>query len=232
MNDPAEYDDEELSLFLKGLRRYITARALLIYIFIGGATVAFGLIYYYSLYLLLPSIHRDYFFILIMIGFIVGLNVVFQRSLFIHHLPPYTLDIIKKAGFKIHPFKHLLFFNRAKVYPTRNTYIRIGLIVGYLPFFELRFKSYKISLQSGKLAEKSDLLGTHIVRKIAEKNLIGWDEKSDSKRVGLTRKKMGGLRFKTICLPEEMTGRLLQMGKAIREWEKSLEKIAEYAVSN
>jgi hypothetical protein len=42
---------------------------------------------------------------------------------------------------------------------------------------------------------------------------------------------MGGLRFKTICLPEEVTSRLFQMGKAIKEWEKALEKIAQFALA-
>lgn len=230
MNSSSEYeDDEEVLNFLKGLRRYITARALAIYIIIVGATVAFGFVFYYLLYEFLPPTLETLIFILVMIGFVVGLNVILQRSLLIHHLPPYTLDIVKKAGFKISEVRHII-FKRANVYPTARTFIRIGLIVGYLPFFELRFKSYKVSLTSSKLSDKDDLLGSLIVRRIAEKNLVAWDEKSDSKRTGFTRKKIGGLRFKTICVPEEVTGRLLQMGKAIREWEKAIEKIAEFAI--
>lgn len=231
MNNSNGYEeDDEVQNFLKGLRRYITLRAIVIYIIVGGATVGFGFIFYYLLGLL-PQPFNILLYILVMIGFVVGLNVLLQRSLLIHHLPPYTLDIVRKARFKISEVKYLI-FRRAIVYPTPNTYIRIGLIVGYLPFFELRFRSYKISLTSAKLSDKDDLLGSLIVRRIAEKNLVAWDQKSDSKRKGFTRKKIGGLRFKTICLPEEVTGRLLQMGKAIREWEKAIEKIAEIALSD
>ncbi len=222
--------DEEVLKFLKGLRRYITLRAIAIYIIVGGATVAFGFIFYYLAYSFLP-LYADLTFILIMIGFVVGLNVILQRSLLIHHLPPYTLEIVKKARFKIREVRQFI-FKRANVYPTSTIFIRIGLIVGYLPFFELRFRSYKMSLTSAKLSDKDDLLGSLIVRRIAEKNLLAWDQESESKRKGFTRKKIGGLRFKTICLPEEMTGRLLQMGKAIREWEKAIEKIANIALSD
>ena len=225
------YEDEEVQNFLKGLRRYITLRAIAIYIIVGGATVAFGFVFYHLIYALLPPTYGAMTFILVMIGFVVGLNVLLQRSLLIHHLPPYTLDIVKKAGIKIKEVRHLI-FKRANVYPAPNMYIRIGLVVGYLPFFELRFKSYKMSLTSAKLSDKEDLLGSLIVRRIAEKNLVAWDQNSDSKRRGFSRKKIGGLRFKTICLPEEMTGRLLQMGKAIREWEKAIEKIADIALSD
>jgi hypothetical protein len=231
MNKSIDYEDEEIGNFLKGLRRYITARAIAIYIIVGGATVAFGFIFYYFFNTLIP-VYGVWLFILIMIGFIVGLNVLLQRSLLIYHLPPYTLDIVKKAGFKIREFKIYFIFNRANVYPTPNIYIRIGLLVGYLPFTELRFKTYKISLTSAKLCDKDDLIGSLIVRKIAERNLLAWDMKSDSKRVGVTRKQIGGLRFKTICLPEEVTGRLLQMGKAIREWERAIEKLSQLALSD
>jgi hypothetical protein len=231
MNKSIDYEDEEIGNFLKGLRRYITARAIAIYIIVGGATVAFGFIFYYFFNALIP-VYGVWLFILIMIGFIVGLNVLLQRSLLIYHLPPYTLDIVKKAGFKIREFKIHFIFNRANVYPTPNIYIRIGLLVGYLPFTELRFKTYKISLTSAKLCDKDDLIGSLIVRKIAERNLLAWDMKSDSKRVGVTRKQIGGLRFKTICLPEEVTGRLLQMGKAIREWERAIEKLSQLALSD
>jgi len=232
MSDLYTADDEELSNFLKGLRRYITARAVAIYIIVAIATVAFAFAFYYLFFFLLPPPYELLSFILLMIAFVVGLNVLLQRSLLIHHLPPYTLDIVKKAGFKIQTFKIYFIFNRARVYPTPNTYIRIGLLVGYVPFTEVRFRSYKISLTSGKLCEKDDLLGSLIVQKIAERNLLGWDLKGDSKRVGVTRKSLGGLRFKTICLPEEVTGRLLQMGKAIREWERALDKIAQFALSS
>ncbi len=231
MTSKIEYDEEVLH-FLNGLRRYITARALAIYIIVGGATVAFGFIFYYFLYWILPPIYSLLFFILIMIGFTVGLNVLLQRSLLIYHLPPYTLDIAKKAGFKIDEFKIHFIFKRANIYPTSNIFIRIGLLVGYIPFTELRFKSYKMSLTSEKLCEKTDLLGSLIVKEIAERNLLAWDMESDSKRVGVTRKKIGGLRLKTICLPEEVTGRLMQMGKAIREWQKALEKVAHFALSS
>jgi hypothetical protein len=232
MSDLYAYDDEELNNFLKGLRRYITARAIAIYIIVGIATVAFAFAFYYLFFFILPPPYELLMFILLMVAFVVGLNVLLQRSLLIHHLPPYTLDIVKKAGFKIEAFKIYFIFNRAKVYPTPNTYIKIGLLVGYVPFTEVRFRSYKISLTSGKLCEKDDLLGSLIVQKIAERNLLSWDLKSDSKRVGVTRKKMGGLRFKTICLPEEVTGRLLQMGKAIREWERALDKVAQFALTS
>ncbi|TFG05890.1 MAG: hypothetical protein EU536_00670 [Promethearchaeota archaeon] len=225
-----EEEDEEIRKFVRGLRRYITLRAVLIYIIVGIATVGFGFTFYYLLYALLPPSYEDLIFALLMVAFVVGLNLVLQRSLLIHHLPPYTLDIVKKAGFRVREFRHLV-FKRAVVYPTPNIYIRIGLIVGYLPFSELRFRSYTVSLTSGKLSDKDDLLGSLIVQKIAEKNLVAWDKESESKRTGFTRKKIGGLRFKTICLPEEVTGRLLQMGKAIREWERSIEKIANIALS-
>ncbi|NVM54914.1 MAG: hypothetical protein HWN66_14515 [Candidatus Helarchaeota archaeon] len=235
MNNSDAYEDEEVRNFLKGLRRYITSRAIVIYIIVAGATVAFGFIFYYLVYYLFAALpHQilsDLIFILIIVGFVIGLNLLLQRSLLIHHLPPYTLDIVKKAGFKIKEFKQYFIFKRANVYPTPNTFIRIGLIVGYVPFLELRFKSYKISLRSSKLSDKDDLLGSIIVKRIAEKNLVAWDQNSDSKRTGFTRKKIGGLRFKTICLPEEVTGRLLQMGKAIREWEKSIQKIANVALA-
>lgn len=232
MSDLYISDDEEINNFLKGLRRYITARAMVIYIIVSIATVTFGFAFYYLFFYILPPPYEILMFILLTIAFVVGLNVLLQRSLLIHHLPPYTLDIVKKAGFKIETFKIYFIFNRAKVYPTSNTYIKIGLLVGYIPFTEVRFRSYKISLTSGKLCEKDDLLGSLIVQKIAERNLLAWDLNGDSKRVGVTRKKMGGLRFKTICLPEEVTSRLLQMGKAIREWERALEKIAQLALSS
>ncbi|MFX1294427.1 MAG: hypothetical protein ACFFD2_06180 [Promethearchaeota archaeon] len=232
MNSSEDYDDEELRNFLKGLRRYITARALAIYIIVIGATIAFEFIFYFAFYSILPSSYKVIILIVVMICFFIGLNILLQRSLLIHHLPPYTLDIVKKAGFKIKESKVRFIFRRANVYPTPNTYIRIGLLVGYVPFMEWRFGSYKISLTSRKLCDKNDLLGALIVKEIAEKNLLAWDMKSDSKRVGVTRKKIGGLRFKTICLPEEVTSRLMQMGKAIREWEKALEKIAQFALSN
>ena len=231
MSNARDYDDEEVQKFLKGLRRYITARAIAIYIIVGAATVAFGFAFYYFLFAILPPTYDILIFCLLMVAFVVGLNILLQRSLLIHHLPPYTLDIVKKAGFKISAFKIYFIFNRARVYPTPNTYIRIGLLVGYVPFTEVRFRSYKISLTSGKLCEKDDLLGSLIVQKIAERNLLSWDLKGDSKRVGVTRKNLGGLRFKTICLPEEVTSRLFQMGKAIKEWEKALEKIAQFALA-
>ncbi len=231
MNESADYDDEVLN-FLKGLRRYIAARSLAIYIIVAIATVAFGIIFYYFMYWILPPPYALIMFILILIGFIVGLNVLLQRSLLIHHLPPYTLEIAKKAGFKIVEFKINFIFKRANVYPTPNTFIRIGLLVGYIPFMEWRFKSYKISLTSKKLCEKEDLMGALIVQEIAERNLLAWDSKGDGKRVGVTRKKISGLRFKSICLPEEVTGRLMQMGKAIRQWERALGKIAKFALSN
>ncbi len=232
MNSPVDDADEEVKKFLKGLRRYITLRALAIYIIVATATVAFGFMFYYLFYIFLPPTYDLVIFILVLIGFIVGLNVLLQRSLLISHLPPYTLDIAKKAGFKIKEFKIKFIFRRANVYPTPNTYIRIGLIVGYLPFTELRFRSYRVSLTSGKLCDKHDLLGSLIVKEIAEKNLLAWDKEGGSERVGVTRKKLGGLRFKTICLPEEVTGRLMQMGKAIREWEKALGKVAKFALSS
>ncbi|MHA1264187.1 MAG: hypothetical protein ACTSRS_03040 [Candidatus Helarchaeota archaeon] len=223
--------DEDVQKFLNGLRKYITLRAVAIYIIVAIATVGFGISFYYLIYALLPPPYEDIIFTIVLITFIVGLNVILQRSLLIHHLPPYTLDIVKKAGFKIKEFRPFI-FKRANVYPTPSTYIRIGLIVGYLPFTELRFRSYTISLTSGKLSDKDDLLGSLIVKKIAEKNLVAWDRKSESKRTGFTRKKIGGLRFKTVCLPEEVTSRLLQMGKAIREWEKAIQKVADFALSN
>jgi hypothetical protein len=232
MSDPEAYEDEEVKNFLKGLRRYITARALAIYIIVGGATVAFGFMFYYLFYGFLPLTYALIIFILVLIGFIVGLNLLLQRSLLIHHLPPYTLDIAKKAGFKIREFKIYFIFRRANVYPTPNTYIRIGLLVGYVPFMEWRFKSYKISLTSRKLCDKYDLMGSLVVKEIAERNLIAWDKEGGGERVGVTRKKIGGLRFKTVCLPEEVTGRLMQMGKAIKQWEKALEKIAQFALTN
>jgi hypothetical protein len=223
-------DDEDIRNFVQGLRRYITLRAVAIYIIVGAATLSFGIAFYYLLYSLLPPNYEDVIFMGVMIIFVVGLNIILQRSLLIRHLPPYTLDIVKKAGFKIKEFRRFI-FKRANVYPVPQIYIRIGLIVGYLPFTELRFRSYKISLTSGKLSDKDDLLGSLIVQRIAEKNLIAWDADSDSKRVGVTRKKIGGLRFKTICVPEEVTGRLLQMGKAIREWERAIQRVANFALS-
>ena len=226
-----EYDDEERN-FMKGLRRYITLRAIAIYIIVGGATVAFGFIFYYLIYALLPPNYDILIFCLIMVGFVVGLNVLLQRSLLIHHLPPYTLDIAKKAGFKVKEFKIHFIFKRANIYPTPNSYIRIGLLVGYIPFTELRFKSYRISLTSRKLCAKDDLLGTLIVQRIAERNLLAWDMDGESKRVGFTRRKIGGLRFKTICPLEEVTSRLIQMGKALIQWEKSIDKIARNALSD
>jgi len=232
MSSSTDYEDEDVKKFLSGLRRYITARALAIYGIVVCATAIFGVIFYHLFYAILPPPYEFLIFILTLVGFVVGLNVLLQRSLLIYHLPPYTLDLVKKAGFKIREFKIKFIFRRANVYPTPNTPIRIGLIVGYVPFMEWRFGSYKISLTSGKLCDKHDLLGSLIVKEIAEKNLLAWDMEGGSERVGVTRKKIGGLRFKTVCLPEEMTGRLMQMGKAIREWEKALEKIAKFALSS
>ncbi|MHA1277880.1 MAG: hypothetical protein ACTSQI_18090 [Candidatus Helarchaeota archaeon] len=232
MNKTLEEEDEEVQKFLRGLRRYITLRAVVIYIIVLCATVIFGVIFYYVFYAFLSPSYALGIFILVLVGFIVGLNVLLQRSLLIFHLPPHTLDIVKKAGFRIKEFKIKFIFKRANVYPTTHTPIRIGLLVGYIPFTELRFKSYRISLTSGKLCDRKDLLGALIVKKIAEKNLLAWDMEGGTERAGVTRKKLGGLRFKTICLPEEVTGRLMQMGKAIREWEKALEKIAEFALSS
>ena len=105
MTGLADYDDDEVRNFLKNLRRYITARALAIYIIVAIATVAFGFIFYFFIFALLPRTYAMILFILILIGFIVGLNILLQRSLLIHHLPPYTLDLAKKAGFKIKAFQ-------------------------------------------------------------------------------------------------------------------------------
>ena len=77
MSDSFDSDDEEVRIFLKGLRRYITSRALLIYLFVGIATVVFGFIFYYLIVLFwdFSQIGPIILFILIMAGFFIGLAI-------------------------------------------------------------------------------------------------------------------------------------------------------------
>ena len=225
-------DDIETRLFARKIRNYLIKRCVIIYIVVGAASILLGFLFFD---LISPLFHQDLVSLIlsfIVVAFVVGINLFLQWWSRFYPLPKELQDLIRRAGFKIgkRKFYHFRFFRRTLIYPTEDTYIKIGLEVKYFPFLELKRGFCKISMISRNLCFEDDPIPRKIVQDIAEKNLLSWKNKETGKKTRVISRK-GNLRFKTSCNPEEAISRLMQMGKAIREWERAIERISELATS-
>ena len=229
-------EDPELKQFPRKIRNYLIKRCTIIYIVVGSVSVLLGFLFND---LISPHIDPDLIPVvltLIIAGFVLLINLFLQWWVKYYPMPKEIQNLIKMAGFKIgkRKFYHFRFFRRTMIYPTEEIYIKIGLKVKYFPFLELRRGFYEISMISKKLCSASAPISKKIVQDIAEKNLLAWKQDESTRKARVKARVInwrGGLRFKTACSPEEAISRLIQMGKAIREWEKAVLKISQLATS-
>lgn len=225
-------EDPELKQFPHKIRNYLIKRCTIIYIIVGGVSIFLGFIFKNLISITDPNL-ASLELILIIAGFVIGINLFLQWWSRFYPLPKELQDLIKRAGFKIgkRKFYHFRFFRRTQIYPTENIYIKIGLEVKYFPFLELRKGYCKINMISRKLCLPTDPICGKLVQDIAEKNLLAWENEKNSRKASVVNR-LGGLRFTTSCSPDEAISRLFQMGKAIKEWESAISKISQLVRSS
>lgn len=230
-------EDPELKEFPRKIRNYLIKRCTIIYFIVGGASTALGFLFSE---ILAPHVSEKLIplvLTLIIAGFVIVINLFLQMWSKYYPLPKELQDLIQTAGFKVakKKFYHFRFFRRTQIFPTEETYMKIGLEVKYFPFLELKRGTCKINIVSMKLCSAYDPISKNIVRTIAEKNLLGWKEDESSRKARVKARVInwrGGLKLKTTCSPDEAISRLMQMGKAIREWENAIIKISKMATSS
>ncbi|MHA1785594.1 MAG: hypothetical protein ACTSVE_10370, partial [Candidatus Helarchaeota archaeon] len=204
-------EDKDLEEFPKKIRNYMIKRVIFIYIIVGALGLILGGIFWYNLQKFFPE-----FPVLtlwtwpFLIGVVIGLNLFFQWWSRFFIIPNFLLKRFKELGFEIRNPKRFKVLRRTRIcVPKKRSYFKVGVEVKYFPFFEFRNGYYRIAIISIPLCNKSEALCVKLVQDIAEKNLLGVT----------TRKEF--LHFNTTCSPEEAVGRMMQMTKAIREWENA-----------
>ncbi|MBD3229224.1 MAG: hypothetical protein GF329_13660 [Candidatus Lokiarchaeota archaeon] len=222
-------DQEEREEFLKGVRKYVFIRHLITYIIVFGSGTLSGWFLYIFLYRLYGEFYNIIWFILFSILFIILINIVLQQFLSFYHLPKHILDILDRTGFEIIRNRRFLFFYNTKLKPTPNSWIKVGIKASYFPLTELRYESYRIRILSSKLCSSNDPLYNAMIKKITEKNLLSLSNLNENKLITY-RKSSSGLRINIECSPEELLSRLMIVGKAIREWESAINRLAEYSI--
>ncbi|MHA1297933.1 MAG: hypothetical protein ACTSO9_00650 [Candidatus Helarchaeota archaeon] len=229
-------EDQEIKEFPRKIRNYLIKRCTIIYFIVGGASTGLGFLFSQIISPFFSKELLPIILTLIIVGFVIGINLILQMWSKYYPLPKELQDLIQKAGFKVgkKKFYHFRFFRRTRIYPTEETYIKIGLEVKYFPFLELKRGTCRINMISRKLCSANDPISRNIVQNIAEKNLLAWKNDESSRKARVKARVVnwkGGLSFKTSCSPEEAISRLMQMGKAIREWENAILKISELATT-
>ncbi|MHA1250886.1 MAG: hypothetical protein ACTSRP_12915 [Candidatus Helarchaeota archaeon] len=223
-------DLEEKQEFLEGVRRYVAIRHILTYILVFGLSISIGWAIYYLLNYWFNGIFQNIlWFIVISFVFVILINISFQMFLSFYHLPKHLLNILDRTGFIIVRKRRFLFFYDTKLRPTPNSWIKVGIKASYFPFTELRYDTYRVNIQSSKLCEGYDPLYTLIMKKIIEKNLLSFTDGNEKKLVTY-RKHSPGIRINIECGPEELLSRLMIVGKAIREWEAAINRLAEFSI--
>ena len=229
-------EDPEIKQFPRKIRNYLIKRCTIIYFIVGGASTLLGFLFYDLISEQINPNLVPFVLALIIAGIALAINLGLQAWSRLYPLPKELQDLIKRAGFKIAKRKlfHFRFFRRTQIHPTEEIYIKIGLEVKYFPFLELRRGTCKVNMISKKLCSASDPICGKIVQNIAEKNLLSWKNDESSRKARVKARVVnwkGGLKFKTTCTPEEAISRLMQMGKAIREWERAVNKISQMAIN-
>ncbi|MHA1376901.1 MAG: hypothetical protein ACTSRG_00840 [Candidatus Helarchaeota archaeon] len=231
MNENSEFKE-----FPRKIRNYLIKRCVIIYFIVAGTSIGLGFLFSE---LISPFVKKELIPLvlsLIIAGFVIGINLVLQMWSKYYPLPKELQKLIQKAGFKVgkKKFYHFRFFRRTQIFPTEEIYIKIGLEVKYFPFLELKRGTCRINMISKKLCSANDPISKNIVQNIAEKNLLAWKNDQSTRKARVKARVVdwrGGLNFKTSCSPEEAISRMMQMGKAIREWENAISKISEIATS-
>ncbi len=226
-------EDPELKLFPRKIRNYLIMRVTIIYIIVGGVSILMGFAFDDLISTSFDPNIGPLVLTLIIIGFVFGINLSLQAWTQFYPFPKELEDLIKRAGLKVRKkkFYQFGFFRRTRIYPTENTFIKIGLEVKYFPFLELRKGTCKINMITQKLCDASDPICSRIVQDIAEKNLLAWKNPNEIRKARVVNK-LGELHFKTSCSPEEAISRLFQMSKAIKEWEAAISKISKLVTSS
>ena len=212
--------DVELEEFPKKIRNYMIKRVILIYIVVGASGAFLAWLLWVNLGIFFPEFPELGLWTWpFLIGVVISMNLFFQWWSRFFIIPNFLLERFENAGFLIkHPRRFKVLRRTRICVPKKQSYFKVGVEVRYFPFFEFRNGHYKIAIISVPLCNESEALCKKLVNDIAEKNLLGV----------LNEKPI--LRFKTTCSPEEAVGRMMQMGKAIREWENAKEKISNMAV--
>ncbi|MHA1270140.1 MAG: hypothetical protein ACTSPY_10170 [Candidatus Helarchaeota archaeon] len=223
-------DIEEKKEFSKGVRRYVAIRHVITYIIVFGVGLGSAWMLYHLLNYWFNSVFSNIlWYIIFGFLFILAINIAFQQFLSFYHLPKHILDILDRTGFPIERKRWFVFFYKTKLIPTSNSWIKVGIKASYFPLSELRYESYRVKITSSKLCEGYDPLYTLIMKKIIEKNLLSISD-GNKKRPVVYRKGSPGIRINIECGPEEVLSRVMIVGKAIREWESAINKLAEFSV--
>ncbi|MHA1310755.1 MAG: hypothetical protein ACTSQO_07465 [Candidatus Helarchaeota archaeon] len=223
-------DLDEKKEFSRGVRRYVAIRHSFTYILVFGLGLSTAYLLTYFLNYWYPKVFNNIvWFILFSFIFIILINISFQQFLSFYHLPKHILDILDRTGFPIERKKRFIFFYDTKLKPTPDSWIKVGIKASYFPLSELRYETYLINIQSSKLCEGNDPLYTLIMKKIIEKNLLSLSDGNKNKPV-VYRKHSPGIRINIDCFPEELLSRIMIVGKAIREWESAINKLADFSI--
>jgi hypothetical protein len=224
-----EKDINEKDEFMKGVRKYVAVRHAITYVLVFGLGLTFAWIFYFLLIYWFGEIFYNIFwFISFSILFIILINIVLQQFLSFYHLPKHILDILDRTGFTIERRRRFIIFYDTKLRPTPNSWIKVGIKASYFPLTELRYELYRIGIETSKLCESDDPLYYRIMKKIIEKNLLSLSDMNENKLIAY-RKHPSGLKINIECGPEELLSRLMIVGKAIREWENAINKLADLA---
>ena len=213
-------EDKELEEFPKKIRNYMITRVILVYIIVAAIGIFLGWIFWFNLQKAFPQFPEITLWTWpFLIAVVIGLNLFFQWWSRFFIIPNFLLKRFQELGFDIRHPRRFKILRRTRVcVPKKNSYFKVGVEVKYFPFLEFRQRYYRIAIISVALCHETEALCVKLVQDIAEKNLMG------------TKNKKGFLHFKTTCSPEEAVGRMMQMGKAIREWENAKEKLSNMAV--
>ena len=213
-------EDKELEEFPKKIRNYMIKRVILVYIIVAVIGIILGWLFWFNIQLAFPQLPVltlwTWPFI---ISIVIGLNLFFQWWSRFFIIPNFLLKRFEELGFDIRHPRHFKILRRTRVcVPKKKSYFKVGVEVKYFPFLEFRQRYYRIAIISGALCAENEAICVKLVQDIAEKNLMSM------------KNKKGILHFKTTCSPEEAVGRMMQMAKAIREWENAKEKLSNMAV--
>ena len=225
-------DNEETEEFSKGVRRYMALRHTITYILVFGLGISYAFFLYYILNYWFASYFSHIFWLIIFsVLCVIITNIILQQFLSFYHLPKHLLDILDRTGFTIIRKRRFIFFYHTKLEPTSNSWIKVGIKASYFPLTELRYESYRIRIISSKLCESTDPLYASIMKKIIEKNLLSQSNDKRNKLLSY-RKSYPGIKINIECSPEELLSRLLIVGKAIREWENAINRLADFSIKS
>ncbi|MHA1143325.1 MAG: hypothetical protein ACTSRW_01170 [Candidatus Helarchaeota archaeon] len=254
-NDTQDIDyDAEIEEFPKKVKTYLWFRCIAIYVAVIVGTYLLSILTLSTINLVINGIitvlvpppwdfpprivqHIVNFWALIIVipVSIIGMNLFLQWWSRFYPIPYVLLDRVQRAGFILKRPRLLFFFRRTRVcLPKKDSYFKVGVRVRYFPFMELKY-GCKITIISKALCDVNDSVLFNLVKKIAEKNFISFEhEKEVRKEDGRIkiRKKKGMVRFKAVCNPEEAISQMMQMGKAIREFEDAKIRLVEMALGN